>query len=266
MKLYRLIDFYKTPRTYGIFYAMSQNEKFSELFSSLGYSEPNDYHSMDIEYIYNHSGLKTVSTLLEQFLKGYIIDDNGDYVIMNDGKKVTWEYVINLVDQDIINFILSQKFYNKWLELIKTLQTQFDALLPYSMTYERDTDDTLSSTNKNDSSYTNNGSSTDNSDSSGENNNSIYGFNSVSSVPTDENSNKRNIKRDITNTDNGVGSNSTEYSRTNNLHSVITRKGNIGNKSSQELIEEQRKMLQWQLYDVIFNDLDSVLTRSKYIS
>lgn len=265
MKSYRLIDLYKRPRIGGIFFSMSKNTQLNSLFSQLGYDNDNSYHSMDFEYIYNHSGLKTVSVAVEQLLKGYIVDDNDDYVILANGKKVTWNYIMNTVDEDIINFIIIQKFLNKWTELIETVKSRFDILSPYSMKYERHTNDKLSSNDTNSANKNTRNNNGGSSEYEGNTNYDSYGFNSTTAVPTDtntlsnNNSYTNNSEETVTDTRNG------EYNRNNELTTTINRSGNIGNKSYQQLIEEQRKMLEWQLYDVIFNDLDSVLTRSKYI-
>lgn len=243
---------------------MSKNDKLKSIFTLLEYTD-DDFHKMDFEYLYNKSGLKTASVLVEQFLKGYIIDDDENFVILNDGKKVTWDYVMTQVDEDIINFIIVQKFYNKWKSLIETVKAQFDMLSPYSMLYERETNDKLSSKNHNTRQNNTSNDVTDNSNREGSVNDSAYGFNSSSAVPTDDSKDKSSLNRTINDTTEFSGKDDTEYDRNNELKTTIIRKGNIGNKSSQQLIEEQRNMLQWQLYDVIFDDLDSVLTRSKYI-
>lgn len=45
----------------------------------------------------------------------------------------------------------------------------------------------------------------------------------------------------------------------------ITRLGNIGNTSQQELIMKEFELRKIQIIDIIYKDIDSVLTRSKYI-
>lgn len=265
MKSYRLIDLYKNPRKNGIFYSLSTVPKFSEMFNLLGYNSENDYHSMDIEYIYNHSGLKTASTLIEQFLRGYIIDDYDEFVILKDGKKVTWEYVMTQVDQDIINFIIIQKFANKWLKLLETLNKQFDILSPYSMSYDRTFNEELLSKDDKSRDNKSNSNTEINRTSTSNQKDTTFGFNSTNGVPSnasniDDSSNDSNINNSSYNT-----KETDNYNRKSSNSTNIMRKGNIGNKSNQQLIEETRRMLEWQLYDVIFNDLDSVLTRSKYI-
>lgn len=265
MRLHRLLDLYKKPRTNGIFFSMSKNTTLNSIFSKLGYSQDSDYHSMDFEYLYNHSGLKTASVMVEQLLDGYIIDNSDDYVVLSNGEKVSWDYIMTKVDEDIINFIIVQRFSDKWDKLVETIKIQFDTLSPYSMSYERETNDKLSSKNYNTRYNNTSNDISDKSDREGSINDSAYGFNSISSVPTDDSKDKSSVERVVTDNTEFSGKDDTEYDRNNELKTTIKRKGNIGNKSSQQLIEEQRKMLEWQLYDVIFNDLDSVLTRSKYI-
>lgn len=273
----RLIDFYNQPRNNGIFFSMSKNDAFKVLFENyLDFTEE-DYHRMDFEYIYNKSGLKTLSCMLEQFIKGYIVDDDGDFVILKDGRRVTWDYVLNQVDQDIINFAIKVQYLNKWIELAKTLQLNFNPLQPYTWETNENTSDGLTSKNifagsnskENDESYTSKRDTTNTDENT--TNDDIYAFNSTDASPADlSKSNSSGTSTD--NSENTGKSNSTEnnnsstdYTRDNTIIRNIMRKGNIGNKSSQQLIEEQRKMLEWQLFDVIFNDLDRVLTRSKYI-
>lgn len=277
MEKKKLIDFYNQPRTNGIFFSMSKVDAFKVLFETyLDFTE-DDYHRMDFEYIYNKSGLKTMSCMLEQFIKGYIIDDDGDYVTLKDGRRVSWDYVVTNIDQDIINFAIKAQFLNKWIELAKTMKLNFDPIKPYVWETNEVTGDKLTSKNvfdgtnskSGDESFNSERKSSDTNDST--TNDDIYGFNSTKGSPAD--SSKTNSTNNST--DNNSGSSnmsenetrksSTDYKRDNTINRDIVRKGNIGNKSIQQLIEEQRKMLEWQIFDVIFNDLDSVLTRSKYI-
>ena len=260
----KLIDFYKNPRQNGIFYSMFMDGSFSALFNKLGINSTDDAHMVDFEYLFNHSGLKSLSAMLERIIMGYIMDSDEDNVQDSKGFKVTWDYIIQQVDQDIITYSIKIKYLDKWNNLADTLSMDYDALSPYQMQIEDDTGDTLESTNE-DSTSTNEESTENNSQSmQGSDDASRYGFNSEDAVPTDadktsstqesENNYSNVVKRDS----------NVKYNRLNNISRKIIRKGNIGNHSAMELIEQQREMLRYQIFDTIYRDLDDVLTRSKY--
>lgn len=255
----RLIDFYSNPIKNGIFYSLYNNNNFKELFNKLKLNDEQEVHSLDCDYIYNRSGLKTVSLLMRRIVDGYVVTDNGDGVFtFVNGKlqKVTWDWILSQSNQDIINSIIKVRYLKKWSELADTLSYDYDALNPFRMDTDSKYSDTLDSEGRNETSSS--GVSDGITNSSGTDN--IFGFNSSSEVPSD--SSEGLIKNNNINSSETSGT--SEYVRNNSGERTITRKGNIGNKSSQQLIEEQRKLLMYQIFDIIYSDLDSVLTCSKY--
>lgn len=274
----KLLDVYPKPLIQGIFTAMYGVDKFKELFANVDLTTEDDFHAMDMDYLLNHSGLKTVSVLLEYIISGYVIDDDSEYATLVDGRRVTWDYVMQVVDQDIIDTIIDKKFYTKWSKLIETINYDYDPLSPFEMNVEETSTDNLSSTgtDKNSRDITtsdkgNNSSSIENVD-VGNDNMFKYGFNSTSSVPSDSkstsntfNSSNSNEYSNSQTASNAFNSNQ-EYTRDSTGSRTTTRTGNIGNITKQALINEQRELLKYQLFDTIYQDLDSVLTRSKYIN
>lgn len=260
----KLIDIYKIPFTNGILFSLSNNSNFQPLFILLDMNE-DDIHSMDVEYIYNNSGLKTLSSLIRFMLNELVVDIEGDLVLTTDGRYITYDKFITELDQKIINSIIKSKFLNKWLNLAKTLSIDYDVTSPYQM----EIGDNVSFDGKKTNSNTRNSNSEQSgkttSEGNNQNNDNTFGFNSVEAVPannndgnyTDETNNTTNSSTDTTDEGNSTSVSTTERN--------ITRKGNIGNRSVTELIEERRNMLRYQLFDIIFSDLDSVLTCSKYI-
>lgn len=277
MKPKKLLDFYKTPYKNGIFFSLSQNALFSPVFAKLGLNIPDDIHSMDVDYLYNHSGLKTLSCMLEHMLDGFVIDDTGIFV--NDGshKRVTWDYVIQDIDTQIINTIIRVKYLKKWEDLAETLFLEFDALNPYSMTVNESGHENLSSESKDDVTTTNDITDNSSDGTTSENNNTSSeknyrsAFNSSTPSPFDNSDDTskdeytETVTRERTTKNDGTRNSKNDYSRNTTNYRDITRKGNIGNHTSQELINQQREMLRYQIFDTIYSDLDSVLTRSKYI-
>lgn len=182
---------------------------------------------MDVEYVFKRSGSKRLSSLFEGFFT-------------TRGRKST---VSPLTDKQIkiICNIFDTRYYEKWSKLYQTIIAEFDPLSPYNMKVTDTTDDTFESEES--SNYSDNTS----------NSNNIYGFNSTSPTPSD--------------TSNGEasGNSSNSRNRTNNIKRDILRNGNIGNITPQDLTQQQREMLQWQLFDVIFADTDKLLTRPSYL-
>ena len=217
-----------------------------------------DKFDMSIQYM-TRSGTKAISTLVEELLKQYPLRH-----VINEYTLDEY-YMISSQAQSNILAIIQSRFQTKWQKLYDTITAQYDALNPYDMTINEETTDTLTSSGTNSSNKLDNGSRTSNETISGERDDSSYGFNSPQAVPTDEsqNSSESSASDEISNSSTIETSN--EYTRSNPTTRELTRKGNIGNITKQELLEKERDVWQWQIWDVIFKDLDSVLTRSKYI-
>lgn len=239
----RLKDIYKTPYISGIFqYMTEQSEVMNNFFNDIIDSTANNIHTLDIDYIFNRSGDKRISVLLENVYANYVIDDNDNYCTLRNGKRVTFdsdEFLKDLSDT-IISNIIAVKFYKKWTKLYKALNADYDALKPYSMQLKDD----LQINRTNDGTNTRDFKET--------NNDSTYGFNSVTETPTDNS----------VNTDTGTG---TTHSTSEDKHDrTINRSGNIGNKSAMQLLEEELHFRKNIIIEEIYNDLDSVLTRNHY--
>lgn len=260
----RLIDIYSTPFISGIMYSLSKDSRFSNLFTILGINEE-EAHAMDMEYIFNISGLKTASMLIDYLMNEYIIDNDKRYVVDKWGRHITYEHFLNELDQQIINTILAVRFAKKWDNLANTLLIDYDVTKPYDM----EVSDKLGIDSKTDVNnsrvYSGSTSGSNTATETNKQSNNRYGFNSEDAVPADEvNENNSGTNTSTTSAnDNTTDIGKTSRTTTNNR--TITRKGNIGNRSITELIEERRDMLKYQIITEIFSDLDSVLTRSKYI-
>lgn len=155
-------------------------------------------------------------------------------IIENYSDEDTEEFIeISAEGLLIIKHLLSDRFSLKWKKLYELSVQKYDALSPFDIELKEDSTDTLS-TKKDRTSY--------------KDNDSTYGFNSTESVPSDS----------------ADGISEREYERENPKHREYTRKGNIGNTSRQELVEQERKVLEYQIWDTIFFDTASVLCRDTY--
>jgi hypothetical protein len=262
----KLLDFYSNPLVYGPIYSLFKNNDFkTKVFIPLGITTEEESHSMDFEYIYNMSGLKTLSVMLQQMLTGYIINDDDEFVIDRRGRRVTWMDMVSDLDKQIIEFVLKTRYLKKWTDLVKTLSLEYDALKPYQMEVNDIIEGKLSSsgTDTGTGTSTDSGTNTVNTSNNGKEN--IFGFNSEGEVPSNSNETQLQTDGNTSSQNEYNRSNSNEYSRDENTVRKISRSGNIGNHTAQELIEQQRELLKYQIMDIIYSDLDYVLTRSMYV-
>lgn len=121
----------------------------------------------------------------------------------------------------------------KWEKLLEIMEVTYDPLKPFDITLNEDITDTLE-TVKDKSIYTEQ--------------DGTRGFNSTTSVPTDNSSNETNR----------------EYKRENPRTRDYTRKGNIGNTSFQDLIKQEREVANYKLRDILLMDIVSVFCRNVY--
>lgn len=126
------------------------------------------------------------------------------------------------------------KYKDKWNKLISLLNTKYDPLKPFDITLIETSGDTLD-TEKDRTTYNDN--------------EKTYGFNSNSAVPTDDSS----------------GTTNREYKRTIDKNRDYTRKGNIGNTSFQDLVKQEREVANYQISEIIYNDIADFICRGKYI-
>ena len=108
-------------------------------------------------------------------------------------------------------------------------------------------------------------------------NNSIYAFNSNSAVKVSESESKVSSKSETERTGtfqtetSRTGTYQTETSRTGTYEdkttydTTLTRKGNIGVTTSQQMIESERELWLWNFFqNVVFKDVSKALTLSIY--
>ena len=221
----RVIDLYPEPEKFGPFSNLLLIEGgMKDLLVSMGVT---DFHDIDMDYILNHSGSKLISKLVKYLIMKNDVTESGVYPLTAESYKVFSNVIIN-------------RFYIKWKRLWETLTKEYDFTSPLMI----DTDEKI--TNTMDSANTHKGTNeyTDKS--------STYGFDTEDAKPVDEDYSKDSTNRTET------------YHRDNPITRKTQRKGNIGNLTPQELIDKQRKTLQWQFWNVAFEDVDSVISNGYY--
>lgn len=275
----RIIDSFPEWFTKGIF------TRLGTLFpEQLPWANENG-QTLDQMYFGNHSGDKETSPLIDKFIE------------QNEGNAtpevLTEEQITTLAN------ILYTRYGVQWDKLYKVLSVKYDPIENYSMTEEETPDitrtetpdiirtetpnitrtETPNITRDKTTSAKSDFTVTTNSDTATD----VYGFNSNSPVPhgdstgnstvttqgdannnvTTENETEtgtRNITETGTRTETERG---TRTERETGKRSLI-RSGNIGVTTSQQMLESEIKLWEWNFYETIFKDVDTVLTVPKY--
>lgn len=256
--------------------------------------------SLDLEYHGNRSGQKYISPLVDKMLiNGELSDTNkgklASVIFTMYGKN--WEKLWNTLSFDydpIENYRMVETETTQGTSSNTSVKTgsYTDA---HSGSDTHDTDGTVKYTGDDTVKHT----GTDTTQNTGTITNtgtvetSVYGFNSSNKVPagasepnttTTNNLTDTNTKN-LTDTDTKNLTDTTDMSLTdtynstmthtdNNLTDTITgsdtgnrqltRSGNIGVTTSQQMIESERILWDWIFFDRVFKDIDSVLTLSCY--
>lgn len=231
---------------------------------------------MDVLYFDTHSG--------ERFSSRIITRRVGD-----DGS-------LSSADRKTIATLVYGRFRTQWGRLWETMNPNFDPLTNYKM--EETVEGTESSTrtpdltkgdtgtvqttgqDKRTPDLSRKGTGTVKDDGSATNNNQngIWGFNSSTSVPSDMSdgtaTNENTTTRDLTETETGTDTtdrtNTDTYNRSytetgtdttaGTSSRKLTRTGNIGTNTFQNLLQQERNIWMYDFFEQIFKDVDSVLT------
>ena len=233
--------------------------------------------NLDIAYLDGHSGERYCSNFINHRL-------NDSDVLSSDNRT-------------LISNILWAMFGIQWTRLWATMKpTEYDPLTNYHMqeTMEgtenstRTPDLTKGDTgtvqttgqDKRTPNLTRNGTGTvdDNGSATNTNQNGIWGFNSSTSVPSDMSggkvTNENTTTRDLTETETGTDitdhTNTDTYDRSytetgtdttaGKSSHKLTRAGNIGTNTFQNLLQQERNIWMYDFFEQIFKDVDSVLT------
>lgn len=265
------------------------NEAFSDyeinggLFSNIGNLPWNSIMvgtQMDILYFDSHSG--------ERYCSGLIAKRVGD------------DNSLSTKDRETIATLVYARFGQQWNKLWATMNPTYDPYTNYSLSEELTGTDsdirTPDITKKDTGTLSQAGTDTrtpnitrksagtvsDDGSTTGTDQNNVWGFNSASSVPSDASdrsttANNTNT-RDITDTETGTEKNDRSSTDTYDLshtesgtdtrngteHHLLTRKGNIGTNTFQNLIQQERNIWMYDFFEQVFKDVDSVLTLPIY--
>ena len=181
---------------------------------------------LDSEYHYNIAGMREVSPLVLHKLA--------------NAEELTAE-----ARADIARIIFSL-YSMRWIKLWATMQFEYNPIENYDMTEQMTGDVTAIQYGK-----TNTRTANLNTETTHE----VQGFNSSAYNPSDKDNTAET----------GTDTNAESGTDTHTRNYTLTRHGNIGVTTSQQMIESERALWMWQFfYDVVFPDVNRVLTLSIY--
>lgn len=228
------------------------------------------YSDLYFNSLYGERKLSCLSVMLldktveeEYHAEIYTIDTPGNFVL-SDGKfVVTYKIIEDFISKTLIN-IISSKYYNKWKKVFETYKLDYEVLSPYNMSITDNTEDTMTSNDKFNTSRDNRQEGTENSTNNDITQSNVYAYNSATASPNENSTTNTSLNSTTTQNNTTTGNDNRDYTRDNSIKKTITRKGNIGNTLPQEMIERQRKLLDTLLYDIIFKDIATVISRERY--
>lgn len=186
---------------------------------------------LDVAYHGSHSGDKIVSPLIDKML---------------DDGALSSENITKIAE------VIFTVYGNSWVKLWNTLTLEYDPIQNYSMT------ETESRTGSSSGTDTIQDNANDTQSTIASNTNGVYAFNSSS--PSNADVQNGNGTVTDTRTSNTTSTNSDTHSDTR----TMTRSGNIGVTTSQQMIASERELWNWFFYDVVFKNIDAIMTLSIY--
>lgn len=193
---------------------------------------------LDLQYHGNHSGDKFISPLINTLLDGA---EN-----------------LTSLNKSLLASTVYSLYGENWAKQWETLSFEYNPIENYSMT-ETMTDDEKVTEYGRTSTRTDNLTDTNTPNLTSSEDNSTHGFNSSTSVPTNESTRRATG----TNTDTHTGTQGyvDGGTDTETRNYELTRTGNIGTMTSQQMIESERNLWMWKYFEtVVFPDIDRVLT------
>lgn len=209
---------------------------------------------LDTAYFVDRSYNKIISPLVERVLTMPYASENG--TLTDRGRA----YLAN---------IIRMRYGEKWDKIYSTLKIQYKPLENYSMT-EKGTDtntNTKISSGGGAETLTHGKKTTTSGNNNGTENEKVYGFNSSSAVPFNSQDTSATINGTVTDSgdDKTTFNNNGTVNDNGNTTHELTRSGNIGVTTSQQMLEAEMDVRAKYIYlDIVFNDIDSVLTLPIY--
>lgn len=262
MELTRMNDVFPTWATGGGIFSALQN-------FPVPWKDENISSALDVEYHGNVSGDKFISPLVKKIKSGDVLTDDEKTMIATSIMAVcgvNWAKQWETLSFDYVpieNYRMVERMTDdKTVTEYGKTTTRDDNLSHGRTGTETRTDTATDETTPNLTTSTAN---------------KVHGFNSTTGVSSDEqnetqtgkqttNRNETNeLEINTTDTDTGTQTLTDGGTDTNTRNYELTRSGNIGVTTSQQMIQSERDLWMWHyFYNVVFPDIDRILTLPIY--
>ena len=187
---------------------------------------------LDLEYFGNHSGEKFIAPLIDKMLENEILPQAKIQTLAH---------------------ILYTRNINQWMKLYGLYKLEYNPIENYSMIESEDGKDTRNDNfeNRTEENATNN-SNLNNIDQQ-------FAFNSNDWENVNKSTNTDTTTHQNNTSQTNVGTSTNQNTRT------LTRSGNIGVTTSQQMMESEIELWKWNFIEQLFEDVDKLLTLKIYI-
>ena len=226
---------------------------YNGLFDCLAKVMEREYFNvfMDVDYLTNHSGTKAVSNSVLMYLEKY----------GRDAESIEPCVPIKTLNQQGIfelAGVIWLRFGDSWDKIYNALVAEYEPLENYSMHEETAPDLTDEFGVSNDYSKSRDRSVNTNVDTE----TGIYGFNSATAVPSGTGNTTGTA---LDNTENETETQTGKRIETHKGKTTVDRNGNIGVTTSQQMLESEIQVrIKNHMDEIIYNDVDQVLTTAGY--
>lgn len=171
-------------------------------------------------------------------------------------RRIEYHSYLTSDDRRTISNLVYAMFKTQWTKLWETMNPDYEPLTNYKMSEDETGNNTYTRTPN----ITRNHTGTDSNEGNTHVNNqsNLWGFNSDTSIPSDMSDGDTTVNttntRNLTDTETGTDTTAGENTRR------LTRTGNIGTNTFQNLIQQERDLWMYNFFEQVFKDVDSVLT------
>ena len=193
--------------------------------------------ALDIDYYGNISGEKYVSPLIDKIMSGD---------------------TLTTAEKELLAVTILALFGVNWAKEWETLEAEYNPIENYRMTETMTDDETVIDYGH---TVAHSGTETTTPDLTQNRDSTFHGFNSTDGVPlsgeTATATGTNELELDTADTESGQDTHTRNYE--------LTRSGNIGVTTSQQMLESERALWVWNYFlDVVFPDLDRILALEIY--
>ena len=235
-ELKRLSDCFPTGTFTGFLASMTDAPWASGDYAA----SSDDIDRLDVLYVYQHSGDKYVVPLMKMFL--------------NENGKLTETSLPEAADMALA------LWKKKWTALWDVANAEYDPIENYRMEEHEETVPTGTETTTDAMTGTDT-TRTQGTAANNETANAVYGFNSTDPVPASVSSQKSDFSAGTT-----FGHTNTETKAFTNRKDTrdLTRSGNIGVTTSQQMLQSSIELQRWNFWLQVFEDLDATFCLDCY--